>query len=440
MSVYHHRAAQIVSNQILYSWRNKDKWINPFVSNNIQQTASPHNFPSPDALFQDYSKKTKISLEFKPYTETKRGIMTGVGQAIAYLNKSHASILVCSSVVDDFKMGDYLVKTFNKFIYGKLPVALFTYDGENLENLKLAVDIDPNLFNKNELSQVPFRGSGLPYFAFWRDLPIDGFYKLSKSAKDVSLKTNRSEEVWDEFFYKYYAPSECLKTLEDIESNIYFEDMKTKMIPFSTNKRNLRTEVNNKIISEKEALRVLKKKSWGKEETDNNYRDYKKNFFNYMNHNNLWDENFYLTPLGSRFLERYEKNIKSPQALIDEMSQVLLVEGKHHNLIEEIKEITNKNFDDEPAYLDHIFNEMDKRGHVAKNPERKTSGTRRYLTAEKQLWGRLGLIKKNRSNRYFFNQDGYVFDNNRIDKLVEDYYLNYGDVNSKKVFDNKIYN
>ena len=50
------------------------------------------------------------------------------------------------------------------------------------------------------------------------------------------------------------------------------------------------------------------------------------------------------------------------------------------------------------------------------------------------------LFKKNSSNRYFFNKDGYVFDNNRIDKLVENYYLNYGDVNSKKVFDNKIYN
>lgn len=440
MSVYHHRAAQIVSDQILYSWRNKDKWINPFISNNVQQSVSSHDFPSPDSLFQDHSKKTKISLEFKPYTETKRGVMTGLGQAIAYLNKSHASILVCSSVVDDFKMGDYLIKTFNKFIYGKLPIALFTYDGENLENLKLAVDFDPNLFDKNKINQIPFKGSGLPYFAFWRDLPIDGIYKLCKSANDVSLKTNRSEEVWDEFFYKYYAPSECLGTLNDIESNIYFEDMKTKMIPFSTRKKNLRIEVSNKKITEKEALKILEKKSWSKEETDNNYRDYKKNFFNFMNHNNLWDENFYLTPLGSRFLERYEKNIKSPQVLIDEMSQILLVEGKHHNLIEEIKEISNKNFNDETAYLEHIFNEMDKRGHVAKNPERKTSGARKYLTAEKQLWGRLDLIKKNSSNRYFFNKDGYVFNNKRIDKLVKDYYLNYGDVNSKTVFDNRAYN
>ena len=121
------------------------------------------------------------------------------------------------------------------------------------------------------------------------------------------------------------------------------------------------------------------------------------------------------------------------------MSQVLLVEGKHHNLIEEIKEITNKNFDDEPAYLDHIFNEMDKRGHVAKNPERKTSGTRRYLTAEKQLWGRFGLIKKN-GNTYFNKNIGYVFENKRIDELVKKYYINYGDVNSKKSFDNRVFN
>ena len=439
MSVYHHRAAQIVSDQILYSWRNKDKWMNPFISNNVQQSASPHDFPSPDSLFQDHSKKTKISLEFKPYTETKRGVMTGVGQAIAYLNKSHASILVCSSVVDDFKMGDYLIKTFNKFIYGKLPVALFTYDGEKLENLKLAVDIDPKLFTPSNLKQIPFGGTGAPYFAFWRDLPVNGFYKLSKSAKNITSKTNRSEKVWDEFFYKYYAPSECLKTLNDIESNIYFEDMKTKMISFSKTKKKLRILVANKEISEAEALKTLEKKSWGKRETDNNYRNYKKNFFNFMNHNSLWDENFYLTPLGNRFVERYEKNITSPQTLIDEMAQIVLVEGKHHNLIEEIKDISNQTFNDDKSYLEHIYKEMDKRGHVAKNPARKSSGSRKYLHAEKQLWGRFGLIQKNR-NTYFNRNIGYVFENKRIDELVEKYYLNYGNVSSKKTLDNRIYN
>ena len=52
MTVYHHRSAQIVSDRILYSWRNQNQWMNPFVSNNTQAIASPNNFPSPDAFHQ----------------------------------------------------------------------------------------------------------------------------------------------------------------------------------------------------------------------------------------------------------------------------------------------------------------------------------------------------------------------------------------------------
>lgn len=445
MTVYHHRSAQIVSDRILYSWRNQNQWMNPFVSNDTQATASPNNFPSPDALFQDRQKRTKIALEFKPYTETKRGIMTGVGQAIAYLNKSHASILVCSSKVEDFDIGDYLKKTFKKFIYGKLPIALFTYDGEKLENLKLLVDIEPSLYNAEIISKMPFRGSGNPYFAFWRDLPIDGFYKLAKSSIDISSNNERSEKVWDEFFFKYYAPPETLSTLEDINSRIYFEDMERKMVPFSSRKRTLRSEVKEEKITLKQALKKLEDHGWSKEVTDNNYRDYKKNHFNFMNHNNLWDEDFNLTPLGQRFVERYEANINFPKKLVDEMAQILLVEGKHHNLIEEIKEITSENasedsLDDEEKYLENIYTEMKKRGHVATNPNRKTSGTRDYLRSEKQLWARMGLIKKTTSNRYFFQDEGYIFNNSKIEKLVENFYKNYGDVNSKLTFDQRVIN
>ena len=121
------------------------------------------------------------------------------------------------------------------------------------------------------------------------------------------------------------------------------------------------------------------------------------------------------------------------------MAQILLVEGKHHNLIEEIKDITNENFDNDTKFIEYIYKEMDKRGHVAKNPERKTSGSREYLVAEKQLWGRFELIKKN-GNTYFNKNIGYIFENKRIDELVKKYYLNYGDVSSKITFDNRVFN
>ncbi len=436
MSVYHHRAAQNITNQILSNWRNAQTWSNSFVSNVVEQSMTPNEFPSPDAYFQDRNKRTKISLEFKPYTETKRGIMTGLGQTVGYLNKAHASILVCSSEIDNFNMKGYLKETFNKFIYGKLPIALFTYDGENLENLEMVVNIDHKLFNKESLIRLPYRGSGTPYFAFWRDLPIDGFYKLAISAKNVTSKSDRSEKVWDEFFYNYYAPKKSLQTLEEINSDIFFEDMKTKLIPFSTRKRELREKVKNNELKENEALKIFKDKSWSKDITDNNYRDYKKNHYNFMNHNKLWDEDFYLTELGNKFIERYKNNINHPKNLIDEMAQIVLVSGKHHSLIDEIIEITqgiseNEDIIDDQAYLKKIYNEMDKRGHVAKNVERVTTGSRDYLRSEKQLWARFDLIKKDR-NRFFFDQKGYLFNESRILGLVDKFYKNYGDAVYKK--------
>ena len=64
MTVYHHRAAQIVANQILDNWRGERNWSNAFVSNVVEQSMTPNEFPSPDAHFQDRNRQTKISLEF----------------------------------------------------------------------------------------------------------------------------------------------------------------------------------------------------------------------------------------------------------------------------------------------------------------------------------------------------------------------------------------
>ena len=142
MTQYHPRSAKKIGNLILSSWKSEQVWRSSFIGYDAQLCMSEGVFPSPDRTFRDLTKQTRILLEFKPYTESKRGILTGLGQCIAYLNKSHASILVAPSKIkedsgEDFDMGAYLEKTFKKFIYGKLPIALFTFDGENLDNLAL---------------------------------------------------------------------------------------------------------------------------------------------------------------------------------------------------------------------------------------------------------------------------------------------------------------
>ena len=66
-----------------------------------------------------------------------------------------------------------------------------------------------------------------------------------------------------------------------------------------------------------------------------------------------------------------------------------------------------------------------KKGFIAKNPNRATSRSRRFLTAEKQLWGHLNIIKKDGA-RYFFKDQGYFFRKERIETLIEEFYKNYG--------------
>jgi len=429
MSVYHHRSAQIVGDQILQSWRNNSEWINSFVSKNVQQAMTPSDFPSPDINFQDSNKRTSLSLEFKPYTETKRGIMTGLGQCIAYLKKVHASILVCPRKIDyDFEIENFMKEIFEKFIYGKLPIALFTFEGEQIDNLKLITNIDPKLFEKKFL---PYKGTGNPYWSFWRDLSPDGFFKLSMSAEKVKDNKDRSKKVWDFFWDNYYAPLNTRNTLDDIESNILQFNYKERLIPFSTRKKDLKKKVRDGTLTIKEALNKLKTLGWSDNVVDNNYKNYKKNHFNFMNHNKLWDENFKLTLIGKKFLNRFA-SLNSPEEKNDEFAQILLVQGKHHNLIEEIKNITTEIEipDNDESFRVEIYKKLDEKGYIAKNSNRITSGKREPFVAETQLWAHLNIIKINKGSRYkfFFKDLGYQFNDEKINYLVNKFYINYSDV------------
>jgi len=429
MSIYHHRSAQIVGDQILRSWRNNSKWTNSFISKNVQQSMTPSDFPSPDINFQDFNKRTSLSLEFKPYTETKRGIMTGLGQCIAYLKKVHASILVCPKKIDyDFEMESFMKEIFEKFIYGKLPIALFTFEGEQIENLKLVTNIDPKLFEKKFL---PYKGTGNPYWSFWRDLSPDGFFKLAKSSEAVKENKDRSKKVWDFFWDNYYAPIKSRETLGDVESNIFQFNYKDKLIPFSDRKRDLRKKVDDRLLTIEKALNELELFGWSKDVVDNNYKNYKKNHFNFMNHNKLWDENFKLTLIGKKFIDRFGvlNNVSEKN---DEFAQILLVQGKHHNLIEEIKNITAEIEipDTDEDFRLEIYKKLDQKGYIAKNTNRKTSGIRKPFIAETQLWAHLNIIKLNNEGRYkfFFKDKGYQFNDEKINNLVNQFYVNYGDV------------
>jgi hypothetical protein len=423
MTVYHHRSSDHVAKYVLEKWRS-GLWLNNFISPAITLTHSPADFPSPDSDFQDHNKKTRISFEFKPYTETKRGMMTGLGQAIAYLKKANASYLISPSKIDGFDMEDFLKTTFETFIKGKLPVGLIIYDGEELSNIRLSCDIHESTTTQKRELQL----TDEPYWSWWRDAPPDVFLKLGLSAQQTRSNQERSKLVWDYFWDNYYSLPSTRLSINNVESNVFNFDMKTKMIPFEDLKKGLRKELELGQISKEKALETLKVKGWGQGYTENNYQNYKKNFTIPMDHINFWDENKELTPLGEKFVNR---NKGQQNNLVDEFAQIMLVEGKHESLIIDIENISKnlKSITNQDQYLDEIKNHLDRLGYIAKNPKRKTTGTRKFLQSEKQLWGHFSILKKN-GNTYFFPNIGFQFDHDRINQLVESFYQNYSDVST----------
>ena len=140
------------SRSILNKWRNGE-WTNNFIDQDIRINTSSTAFPSPDQCFYSNSKKTGIALEFKPAErETKRGILTGLGQTIAYLKDSNhsASALVIPEKIgnDNFPIGNFMKSVFEEQIYGKLPIALYSFKTNNPSNVILLCNISNKLSQK----------------------------------------------------------------------------------------------------------------------------------------------------------------------------------------------------------------------------------------------------------------------------------------------------
>ena len=136
-------------------------------------------------------------------------------------------------------------------------------------------------------------------------------------------------------------------------------------------KKEFLKKVEDGKITEEEGIKLLGKE-FSKDEKENIYRNYKKNIFIFLDHNFLWDKFQYVTPLGKKLVERvgkYEGDIKK---LNDEFAQIILVQGKHQEFIEEIQEISNEfeTIDNENIFIEKLEIELEKRGHIAKNPNR----------------------------------------------------------------------
>ncbi len=398
-------------------WKTSE-WTNPIIDKDIFITKSTSVFPSPDCSFYSPSKKILISLEFKPQSETQRGILTGLGQTIAYLNKASASYLVIPNVVEHFEIGEYLEKTFKKYIYGKMPIGLITYKNDDITKIILRCDIA----DKQQLLEKEI-GTDTNYWAAWRDTTPHAIYLLLKIASETTSRENRAKLIWDKYYFNYFCPIELRSTLEEVPSKVIFWGGKIYQMPLQQIKNKLKLKVAIGILTEEAALKELTSET-DVGIADNHYHDLKKNHYNYMNHLELWDSEFNLTELGKRLLSVGTDFTSNQASFIDELAKITLVEGRHWDLISDCIDIIKQNKElNEDNIRDVIYESLEKKGFVKKNSNRTITGVRKFLSSELDLWNKLGLIFKNGS-RYFWPDIGYKFDFDRINLLTKDYYEN----------------
>jgi len=448
LELNHDRECNLASRSILEQWK-IGEGLNNFISQDIALSNSSYNFPSPDQCFYSENKKTLIALEFKPaIRETKRGILTGLGQTIAYLrnNESSASVLVIPEVIgnDNFKIGNFMKEIFEEQIFDKLPIALYSFKKFDPTNVVLLCNISNKLKPNKTFDE---KSTNNTYWAAWRENYPSFNYNLLKTALAEKLfDIDRIDRIWKKFYFDFYCyPSNANKTLEHLSSNLQKWKKDEPVIWAQDKKNELSKYVKSGLINRDEALARLKWHSAPSREEkdkywdliknlppnvkpahnrDNDYDDQKKNKRNNLSHCGLWiNENWEVTDIGKKFISRIDEGFEP----LEEMAILHLGIGRYGELIEDIKSIQNEvNKFNLQQFLLELKLKFVKKGYIGLNPERATQNTRRFLQSERQIMKKFNLYEVNGSS-FFFEGIGFKFNEVRINKLTSKYYEVYSE-------------
>lgn len=446
MGTLHDIESKKACDAIIKKWKSLETgWVNKTIAKDIAYSVTSKNFPSPDRNFYSPDTKIRIAIEFKPYKrETRRGLLTGVGQAMAYLHNdmhSAAYLLIPDTIrtskkdTKDFPIGDFLENVFKKKIKGKIPLGLITFKPNDLTNVKMRCIVDENIELKKIVKEGA-EGVGKNYWMFWRDeYPHQLFTLLNIASKEKSKK-GRSKKIWDKYFFQYYCPKKVSNTLNLVETTklkkwdgkyiIPFEKIKKYYQEYIDGKIRIKNKtqikfkkylIANSIIKPniKDALRCFKKMDISTNVKENTYQNYKKNHKLSIGHLGLWDNDTWtVNERGKLFL----RNIKLGGDLMYELSKLILVAGRYGELIRDIKKVESELASvptKKSELIKEIVKRLEERGFIQRNTNRKTSGIRKDLQSELQIMKHIGVLDKN-----------YVFDMKKIKKIEKEYLKTYG--------------
>lgn len=355
-----------------------DNWGQIF-SDNINK-AGDFGWPRPDYVCYDYDLDQSIAFEFKPPNHPKREYLTGLGQTLSYLEKHHYSGLILPTIVEGFDIAQHISNILSLDVFAKHHIAVIGYNERTLESdplnsIQLFKSIEDERTGEiisNDLSQT--------YWCWWRDISHYEIFILLNLLDKYSIQTGDiySHYAWPEFWKMMVAGQ--TRTWEGISR--------------------VKTDNAGNRASEKQNYKIplfqlgLIEPSEGR----------------------LTVEGYKLISVGKIY------GLDS-SLYRDYLTKLVLIEGKHLILIQDLEEFKNIAT---PASLisqdqfridfEQYLNDNNSIGR--RKPGRTTTGNKvSYIRDEFKLWNKLGLLKTNGS-RYFINGRGLEFNWSRITEIL----------------------
>lgn len=356
-----------------------DNWGQIF-SDNINK-AGDFGWPRPDYVCYDYDLDQSIAFEFKPPNHPKREYLTGLGQTLSYLEKHHYSGLILPTIVEGFDIAQHISNILSLDVFARHHISVIGYNERTLESdplnsiqlFKSVEDERTGEIVSNDLSQT--------YWCWWRDISHYEIFTLLNILDKHSNQTGDiySQYAWPEFWAMMIAG--LTRTWEGAGRR------KTD------NARNRASEKQNYKIPLFQL--GLIEPSEGR----------------------LTVEGYKLISVGKIY------GLDS-SLYLDYLTKLVLIEGKHLILIQDLEEFKNianatslASQDQFRIDFEQYLNDNNSIGR--RKPGRTTTGNKvSYIRDEFKLWNKLGLLKTIGTRNYFVNGRGIEFNWSRITEIL----------------------
>lgn len=348
-------------------------------SDNIKK-AGDFGWPRPDYVCYDFDLDQSVAFEFKPPNHSKREYLTGLGQTLSYLEKHHYSGIILPSIVEGFEIAQHISNVLSLDVFAKHHIAVIGYNERTLEIdpmnsltlLKGITDERTGEIIANELSQT--------YWCWWRDISHFEIFTLLTLLDKYSNKTGDiySNYVWPVFWKLMLAG-------------------KTR-----TWEGKARDKSGSSENSEKQNYKIPLFRLGLIEQSEGR----------------LTVEGYKLISIGKIY------GLDS-SLYLDYLTKIVLIEGKHLILIQDLEEFKNvaskDSFENQEQFrvnFEEYLNENNSIGR--RKPGRTTTGNKKsYIRDELKLWNKLNLIKSySNGRRYFVKGRGIEFNWARITEIL----------------------